>query len=328
MRKTIFLNILLALLVSASASAQDSMRIAVMDLKADGVADRTARTVSNMLRTELVNAGKFTVVERNQMDSIFKEQGLQKTGCTDQECAVQLGRLMSAKKILVGEVSPMGKSIIMTVRIVDVERGVSEFAATEKALTEETLDQAVERIAEKLTGRIQTDMGSKPRKAEKPKVTKKRETEEAPKGITPAGYYLRAIVPGWGQFYTGHTIKGFIYPGVFALSCVFEVLMILNYNKKKKDYDDASYGTTQTEFDNLYNKYKKAALWPKIGIGLIAAAYAANWLDILIFSRPDFSAQASNTPKAGDIFVSINTELVPVGFTLEPVTKVGVGIRF
>lgn len=140
------------------AYGAEPMRIVVINLKADGVADRTARTVSNMLRTEFINLGEFTVVERSQMDAILKEQGLQQTGCTDQECAVQLGRLMSARKILIGEVSPMGKSIIMTVRIVDVEKGFSEFAATEKAKSEDVLDIAVGSISRKIASRIKGEI--------------------------------------------------------------------------------------------------------------------------------------------------------------------------
>ena len=103
MSRIIFLIAAAMMLCSVSAYAQDSIRIAVMDLKADGVPEKIARTVSNMIRTELINTGNFSVVDRTQMDQILKEQGFQKTGCTDQKCAVQLGRLMSARKMVVGE---------------------------------------------------------------------------------------------------------------------------------------------------------------------------------------------------------------------------------
>lgn len=131
--KNILLFVFALMITATPLLAQEKLRVAVMDLKAEGISERTARTVSNMLRTEFVNIGKFTVIERNQMNAILVEQGFQQTGCTDASCAVQIGKLMSARKILVGEVSPMGKSIIMTVRIVDVEKGVSEYAARGKS---------------------------------------------------------------------------------------------------------------------------------------------------------------------------------------------------
>lgn len=145
---------LLILAFTAPLFSADKMRIAILDMKEDGVSRRIARVASNMIRNEFINLRKYTVVERNQMNLIMKEQGFQKSGCTDQECAVQLGRLMAARKILVGEVSELGKSLILTVRIVDVEKGISEFAAKEKAGYIDQLDSATTRLVQKLSARI------------------------------------------------------------------------------------------------------------------------------------------------------------------------------
>jgi TRAP-type transport system periplasmic protein len=147
-------SIILFFAVYTSISAQEKMRIAVLDLKSEGVSAKTTKVVSNMLRTDLINIGSFTVVERNQMDNILKEQGFQQTGCTDQECAVQLGRLMSAKKILVGELSALGDEFIISIRIVDVEKGIAEFAAREKSDSINKLDQAITALTEKLSNSI------------------------------------------------------------------------------------------------------------------------------------------------------------------------------
>ena len=294
--KRVFLCLaVVGMIFSASVSNAENLRIVVMDLKADGVSDQIARTVSNMLRTEFINMNEFTVVERAQMDAILKEQGVQQSGCTDQACAVQMGRLMSARKILVGEVSPMGKSIITTVRIVDVEKGVSEFAATQKAANEEVLDTAVSEIAEKLADRIRKSAKEEPRKEKKKEVVAKvTEPEEAAPGdITAAGYYLRGIVPGWGQFYTGHNIKGWVYSGVFAVTAVGTVVGIMNMNSAKKKYKDLGPNLSQSEYDSKYDAYESAAGQAKLFMILMGAAYVANWVDIVFFSRPDFSSQAN-----------------------------------
>ena len=291
--KRVFLCIaVIGMIFSASASYAEKLRIVVMDLKADGVSDQIARTVSNMLRTEFINMNEFIVVERAQMDAILKEQGVQQSGCTDQACAVQMGRLMSAKKILVGEVSPMGKSMITTVRIVDVERGVSEFAATQKAANEEVLDVAVGDIAEKLAERIRRGAKDEPRKEKKKDVVSEPEPE-APGEITASGYYLRGIVPGWGQFYSGHNIKGWIFSGVFGVTLVGTVLSINRYNKAKKDYEDLGPGLPQSEYDSKYDAYESAGGGAKLFLLLFSAGYVANWVDIAFFSRPDFSGQAN-----------------------------------
>ena len=86
------------------------MRIAVLQFTSSCVSEQTALTVSDILRSELVKTGKFTVIERKEMGNILKEQSFQLTGCSDVECAVQVGKLLSARKILVGSVSKLGES--------------------------------------------------------------------------------------------------------------------------------------------------------------------------------------------------------------------------
>lgn len=153
MKKAIFLTLIIVLLVS-NLMAAEKMRIAVMDLKAMDVSENTARAVSDIVRTELFNTGYFRIVERSEMDSILKEQGFQLSGCSDTECAVQVGKLLSARKMLVGSVSKLGNSFIINARIVDVEKGEMEFGEKAKAESESTLDQAVEVFAKKIAARI------------------------------------------------------------------------------------------------------------------------------------------------------------------------------
>ncbi|MDY6968163.1 MAG: CsgG/HfaB family protein, partial [Spirochaetota bacterium] len=228
MRSLRLCSILFFILLSViSVNAAEKIRVAVLDLKAVGIAEKVSGTVSNMIRIDLVNIGKFFVVERTQMDEILKEQGFQKTGCTDQECAVELGRMMSARKILLGEVSSLENSIIITVRIVDVEKGVSEFAAREKAESKDELDNAVSRIVEKLSEQI--------------------EQEGETWSITDA-YYMRGFVPGWGQMYAGNKMKGIIFGSTFIAACAITVFSVLNYNNAKSDYDDLPSGADRDEF--------------------------------------------------------------------------------
>lgn len=151
----IFLFYFFVPLYSAETNA-GKMRIAVLDFKADGTSGLTARMATSLIRTEFVKSGKFIIIERNQMDSILKEQGLQQTGCTDTSCAVQLGKLLSARKMLVGEVSSTEKSILITARIIDVENGTVDFAEVGKAPDEEALDSAAAEITKKLIYNIQS----------------------------------------------------------------------------------------------------------------------------------------------------------------------------
>lgn len=86
--------------------------IAVLDLdnKTDFEDPRIGRGISSMLITALVNSGRFTVVERNDevLKKIFAEQKLGQTGAVTAQTAAQVGKMLGAKAVLIGEVSEFG----------------------------------------------------------------------------------------------------------------------------------------------------------------------------------------------------------------------------
>ncbi len=102
--KHIFMFCAALVLLFPLPARAEKMQIAVLDLEPKGIPKIMAGAVSDIVRSELVKSGYFTVVERGQMDAILREQGFQMTGCTDSACAVQMGKLLSAKKILMGEI--------------------------------------------------------------------------------------------------------------------------------------------------------------------------------------------------------------------------------
>lgn len=150
----IFIWLLIFFLSSGLFAQQEKMRIGIMDLTANGVPTETAKTVSDLLRTELFNTGLLTVIERTEMDKILKEQGFQQSVCSENDCAVQFGKLLSAKKVLVGTVNKMGDEYIINARIVDVEKGVTEFADNIKVQAESQLYSGCKAFAKKIGDRI------------------------------------------------------------------------------------------------------------------------------------------------------------------------------
>ncbi len=116
------------------------MSIAVMDFRAKGVSVQIAENISELIRAELINMHSCTVIERSQMGLILKEQGFQETGCTNITCAVKVGKLLSAHKILIGTVMKIGEKIIISGRIVDVENGTGERAANQSTDSIEKID--------------------------------------------------------------------------------------------------------------------------------------------------------------------------------------------
>jgi TolB-like protein len=306
MRKIIGLIIIIPVLFTLPAFSADKMRIAVMEFKAEGVSVKIARVISNMVRTDLVKMDKFIVVERTQMDAIMKEQGLQMTGCTDESCAVQVGRLMSANKMLIGEVGSMGRAIVITVRIVDVEKGVSEFAEKETAPSEYELSKSVNKLTERLSATIEEAMAVK----------------------IPSGYYLRGFVPGWGQFYAGNSTRGYLYSGGFAAAVLLAMLAQLNYSSKQSDYEDLPAGAPQSTYDDKYNASKQAGYFAGAAIGLVGIIYIANWVDILFFTKEVYYREAGLSQPSG-WYVGITAESCCYdNNNSEQMIKINLGYRF
>ena len=64
------------------------------------------------------------------MDDILKEQSFQLSNCTSDACLVEIGKLLNAKQIIGGNVGLIGNTYTVSLRIVDIETGVTLSVAT------------------------------------------------------------------------------------------------------------------------------------------------------------------------------------------------------
>jgi TolB-like protein len=108
-----------------------TLPIAVLDFDGFGISETEAVALSNRLRNELFRMGAFEVVDRGMMENILAEQDFQMTGCTSNDCLVQVGQLLGAQQMVGGSISKVGGTFTVSARLVDVETGkvigVSDF---------------------------------------------------------------------------------------------------------------------------------------------------------------------------------------------------------
>ncbi len=104
-------------------SAQGKTNVAVLDLEGRGVSALEAATLTDRLRSEMVDIGYFQVIERGQMEMVLQEQGFQQTGCTSAECAVEVGKLLGVEKMVAGSIGKLGALYTLDVRMFDVTTG-------------------------------------------------------------------------------------------------------------------------------------------------------------------------------------------------------------
>jgi len=150
---------LLALLL-ATISWSAPLNVAVNDLAARGVETSDASIISDRLRSELLNTGRFRVMERGQMDQILKEQAFQQSGMCDQsECAVEIGKLLSVDRMIVGSVGRIGEIYTLQARVLDVGTGEIVFTANQdfEGRIDGLLSQALPKLASRLASVTRTD---------------------------------------------------------------------------------------------------------------------------------------------------------------------------
>ncbi|UCH11565.1 MAG: PEGA domain-containing protein [Fidelibacterota bacterium] len=104
-------------------SAQSGESLAILDLEGRGISAVEAASLTDRLRAALVRTQRVTVVERGQMERILSEQDFQLTGCTSDECAVEVGQLLGVTVMVAGSVGRVGATYSVDIRAIEVQSG-------------------------------------------------------------------------------------------------------------------------------------------------------------------------------------------------------------
>jgi curli biogenesis system outer membrane secretion channel CsgG len=114
--------LLLALAVGAgtlAAQAPSKRRIAVLDFDYAtvhqwvydifGSDQDIGKGIADMLVTNLVRNGTYSVIERKQLDQVLREQNFQQSGRADPSSAVQLAKILGVDAIIIGSITQFGR---------------------------------------------------------------------------------------------------------------------------------------------------------------------------------------------------------------------------
>jgi len=114
--------LLLALAVGAgslTAQAPTKRRIAVLDFDYAtvhqwvydifGSDQDIGKGIADMLVTNLVRNGTYSVIERKQLDQVLREQNFQQSGRADPSSAVQLAKILGVDAIIIGSITQFGR---------------------------------------------------------------------------------------------------------------------------------------------------------------------------------------------------------------------------
>lgn len=146
------------LIIPFPAEAKPRLAVRAFDNKTSG--NVPASAITEMMTTELFNAGLFDLLEREKMDYIADEIKLGQSGLMDMETAPELGKVKGAQYMMTGAVTQyyynasggavilpgVGAAVasrtgyvVLDIRIIDNTTGQVVYAASQEGASNQTL---------------------------------------------------------------------------------------------------------------------------------------------------------------------------------------------
>jgi len=110
---------------TAAQLAEGKQTVAILDFEGRGINQMEAATLTDRLMSEMVTTDAVILVERNQMNEILQEQGLQQSGCTSSECAAEVGALLGVQNMVSGSFGKLGNTYTVDAKMFSVETGAT-----------------------------------------------------------------------------------------------------------------------------------------------------------------------------------------------------------
>ena len=145
-----------------ASSAMSGEKVAVLDFKSIMASEELGVAVAEILRTELVGIGDYTVIERGMLEQLLSEQQLQLTGAVDSETAVEIGKLVGAKLVVIGSIVKTGSVYTINSRFIDVETGVAKVGQNIRGQGEDQISNMAHQLALIIAGKTVTEEPPRP----------------------------------------------------------------------------------------------------------------------------------------------------------------------
>ena len=177
----------LAISLALAGAAAAKPRLAVREFENKAGGNVPASAITEMMTTELYEAGLFTLVEREKLKYVGEEIRLSQSGLMDESTAPELGRIKGAQYSMTGAVTEYhykaaggaipipgvggigGASntayVTLDIRIINNETGEVAYAAAERGASNQTLGGLITKYGGFGAGKINGILAAATRKA-------------------------------------------------------------------------------------------------------------------------------------------------------------------
>jgi TolB-like protein len=100
-----------------------SENVSVLTFEGKSVSVSDCEAITELFISGLARESSFQVIDRANMNKTLEEQSFQNSGCTDTQCAVEIGKLINVDYIFTGTVSKLDKKYYITVSSISIETG-------------------------------------------------------------------------------------------------------------------------------------------------------------------------------------------------------------
>lgn len=145
-KKLIPIFLFLTLADMAYAEQSGKMSIAIMEFRANNTKEAFGKACMDILSEKLFASELFTLMEKNQMDRIARQNGFKEFNTADPEQVAKLGKKLNVDKMLAGSITYLDTYII-DVKILNAATGEIEFDVKKKISSINKLENSLDDIA-------------------------------------------------------------------------------------------------------------------------------------------------------------------------------------
>jgi TolB-like protein len=120
------------------------LTLAVLPFLGKGESRAFVEAATDRMVTQLVELRRFKVIERAKLAEVLQEQRLQASGVVDDRTAVDIGRVAGADAIVVGNISVVSGTTVVSARVIDTQS--SEVIVARNARADRTGLEDVEKL--------------------------------------------------------------------------------------------------------------------------------------------------------------------------------------
>ncbi len=136
--------------VSLLVFSNEQKLITVMDFKTSYVSKQEMTLYVDYISSEVAKYPGYTLVERQQREEYLKEISFSNSGCVDESCELEVGRMLSANEMILGSLGSFGSFYVVNLKLIDVETGKSIYSLSKRYIDMDEVIIEVENIVAEL----------------------------------------------------------------------------------------------------------------------------------------------------------------------------------